>query len=623
MGRGIARGSPMVVLRKNFSSLCLFLFSISQAMASVEVQVTPEESAGNPITLKFILKNESDFKVEKAPQENSDWRVSPPSRHESLQFSYADGAVKKVSSITLSYTLVPKKSGKLKIPLAQIRVKNKVYSSPQKSIRVTQNSGTLVAPKTKSPNFPLFPLDDEDNTGPSLTPSSSELRKLEVAIVPEPSKTEVYAGELIVLPFYIYTNENIFRNLEFAAFPTFKDFIKEELFLPKSWRTEKVKYRGDNYFRAEIIRFGIFPLKDGELLIDPLKMRFEVDSDIFDIAQEMMGRGKVAPRADRTFLRTSGSIPVTVKALPPKPESVAQSEIPVGKYNINLKAPNVDLVQNEAFNLKIRVEGTGNIKGIPEPEIKLAAGLQKGKTETDYSINTLSEGYKDFELLIVPRNSGNINIPENSWTYFDPDKKAYETLKMPSIELKIAPSNRSDSPKQLGSRKESLIFAGNQDFESEGDTSLPPWVWSFPALFYAFSGFLFVQRRNHEKEEALLSSQPWIAVERKIAVQRDLSSNEALGLVEEWILCRFRPLGIEEAAFEDMTDALRKKVPTNVEAKIEKLKASFKQIEFARFGGKKGNSLNLSFAEIKKLSEEIVLASVNHNATVADDTEEE
>ena len=118
-------------------------------------------------------------------------------------------------------------------------------------------------------------------------------------------------------------------------------------------------------------------------------------------------------------------------------------------------------------------------------------------------------------------------------------------------------------------------------------------------------------------------AQPWLLVERKIYAQKDLSSSEALGLVEEWILKRFQVLHIQEAAFDDLTETLRKKASPGAEGKIDKLRERFKQIEFARFGGGKRHTLNLSFAEIKKLSEEIIHSSSVVAPPLLDDDDED
>lgn len=598
------------------------------AFAAVEVSVTPEETAGSPVTVKFLIKDEEgEPEIVKFPEDDPNWRISPPITQTAKSYSVSGLNMKSTSTTTIQFFLHPLKVGQLKVPFIQIKLNEKAYSTPQSTIRVTKLNSQANPSRPQLPTipgFPMFPLDDNSDDADFVNPLDivEGTKKLEVAIVPEPSKVQVFEGELIVLPFYIYTNENIFRNLEFASFPTFKDFIKEELYLPKNWRTERVKYRGADYYKAEIIRFALFPLKEGELLIDPLNMRFEIDDSLFSLRRHMPN-SQTVDQGNR-FLRSSGAIPITVKPLPPKPSNVTQSEVAVGKYNIRVTPPTTEIIQNEAFTLTLRIEGQGNIKGIPEPEMKLPAGLQKSKTATDYSINTLSEGHKEFDLLLVPRKSGTLAIPETDWTYFNPDKKTYETLKIPSLELKVVPSNKNYRDGDTAKKLQDLVYSGKQSFEKLGDPDVPLWVWGLPALLYALAGMLFIQRRKQEQEDLLIANQPWILIERKILAQHDLKSNEALGLVEEWILQRFKVLKFEEAAFEDLTEALRKKAPPGTEPKIEKLKEKFKLIESTRFSStKKTNSLNLSFTEIKKLSEEIILATSNFVSPSPSDEEDE
>ncbi|MEZ4814532.1 MAG: BatD family protein [Bdellovibrionota bacterium] len=614
----------MVKETKNFLSLLLALVILS-ANASVEVTASPEESNGDPVVLKFLATNEENIPdVLNVPNNSSDWRISPPFTQSAKSFSVNGLSMESQSTTTITFFLYPLRKGQLKLPNIQIKLGDKVYSAPEKSVRVTQTTPKKQpnqrrnSPLQAIPGFPLFPLEDELL---NEAPTENESKSLDVAIIAEPSKVEVYTGELITLPFYIYTNENIFRNLEFASFPTFKDFIKEELYLPKNWRTERTKYRGENYYKAEIIRFALFPVKEGNLLIDPLNMRFEIDDSIFSLRKHFNGQ---TSNEESNFLRSSGSVPITVKPLPPKPAAITQSEIAVGNYTIKLIAPSVELVQNEAFTIKLRVEGRGNIKGIPEPELDIPSGIQKSKTETDYSINTMSEGYKDFDLLLVPRTSGTLVIPEKKWAYFDPDKKSYELLPIPRVELNVLPSNKKN--KSIGSEKklQNLIFSGKQHFEKENTPDVSPWLWSIPALIYLLSLVFFIQRRRLETEEELIQRQPWIPIERKIQLQHDLSSNEALGLVEAWIFKRFQVLKLEEVAFDDFTQALRKRVPTSTVAKVDKLYERFRLIESARFGTKrKTNTLNISFDEIKKLSEEIIQACSLSDQSALDKINEE
>jgi hypothetical protein len=609
----------------NFSRI---VFSKEDPSNNVQIKIEPRESSGQAITVSFQFDSKEstppDLSLKSIEDKSQSWNISAPQILKKTQTFLINGKSARKSSSLLKLTLVPLKIGQLKTPKIKILVSNKTFNIDEASINVKtlrpkqQSPQTQVMPSPRLPFFNLFELDEEKPYN-RIEPENKN-KQLDVFVVAEPSKTQVFVGELITLPFYIYTNENIFRNLEFGSFPTFKDFLKEQLFIPKSWRPERTEYRNNNYFKAEIIRFALFPIKTGELLIDPLKMRFEVDTDIFQMLEQMQNPQQMLGH-NQLFTKTSGSIPITVLPLPPKPASITQNNIPVGNYKISLEHPNQKLVQNEAFNLKLRIEGRGNIKGLQEPELKLPPTLQKSRTATNYETNDRSEGFKDFEVLIVPQNSGDFKIAANSWSYFDPDKKLYETIPIPSLELHIEPSSKTFTEEKKDKR---LIFSGTQEFIALEKTYFSIYVWIIPAALYALASLFFIQRKKREEEDRILQNFPWIFIEKKILKQPDLNSIKLLGYIEEWIILRFAKLSQKEASFDELMATLVNVCHVSTHPKIKKLRELFKRLEEKRFGFQKSSlDSNISFQEIKKLSEEIIQSLEFSSSANSSKSEEE
>ena len=609
----------------NFSRI---VFSKEDPSNNVQIKIEPRESSGQAITVSFQFDSQEstppDLSLKSIEDKSQSWNISAPQILKKTQTFLINGKSARKSSSLLKLTLVPLKIGQLKTPKIKILVSNKTFNIDEASINVKslrpkqQPPQAQVMPSPRLPFFNLFELDEEKPYN-RIEPENKN-KQLDVFVVAEPSKTQVFVGELITLPFYIYTNENIFRNLEFGSFPTFKDFLKEQLFIPKSWRPERTEYRNNNYFKAEIIRFALFPIKTGELLIDPLKMRFEVDTDIFQMLEQMQNPQQMLGH-NQLFTKTSGSIPITVLPLPPKPASITQNNIPVGNYKISLEHPNQKLVQNEAFNLKLRIEGRGNIKGLQEPELKLPPTLQKSRTATNYETNDRSEGFKDFEVLIVPQNSGDFKIAANSWSYFDPDKKLYETISIPSLELHIEPSSKTFTEEKKDKR---LIFSGTQEFIALEKTYFSIYVWIIPAALYALASLFFIQRKKREEEDRILQNFPWIFIEKKILKQPDLNSIKLLGYIEEWIILRFAKLSQKEASFDELMATLVNVCHVSTHPKIKKLRELFKKLEEKRFGFQKSSlDSNISFQEIKKLSEEIIQSLEFSSSANSSKSEEE
>lgn len=616
----------LIVMKRYKFFLIISLFTLSSSLFSkedssdrVQTNIQPKESSGQNITINFQVDSNStkspEFSLQSIEQNDKDWRISGPQKYQKTQVVFSNGKTVQKSSLLIKFELTPLKTGKLKTPKIQLKVNNKPYTIEDtsilvKSLRPSQPiPHAQLTPPTRLPFFNMFDFDEEKPTAEN--PLDSKLdnkeKQLEVFVVADPSKTEVYEGELITLPFYIYTNENIFRNLEFGSFPTFKDFLKEQLYIPKNWRPERTQYRNNNYYKSEIIRFALFPFKTGELLIDPLKMRFEVDTDIFQLLEQIQNPQKIIGE-NQTFVRSSGSIPIKVLPLPPKPVTIAQKSIPVGNYKINLQTPDHKYTQDEAFSLKFRIEGKGNIKGLEEPELNLPSSLEKSRTSTNYEINDQSEGYKDFEMLIVPQEAGNFKISDSTWSYFDPEKKSYETLSIPSIELHIDPSSKRSSPIVKTDKK--IIYTGAQDFIDLEEPGLPLLVWIIPVSLYALAGMFFFQRKKRDEEDKLRNDFPWLFVERKIRSLEDQNSSQSLRYIEEWIILRFQKISKNEASFDELMLNLLHICPESTHPKITKLRELFQRLEAKRFG--KGKNLphqSVSFQEIQKLSEEIIYSS--------------
>jgi hypothetical protein len=225
-------------------------------------------------------------------------------------------------------------------------------------------------------------------------------------------------------------------------------------------------------------------------------------------------------------------------------------------------------------------------------------------------------------MLIVPQEAGIFKLSENSWSYFDPDKKSYETLSIPSIELRIDPSSKKSTPSE--NKEKILVYSGPQSFENPEESHFPSFLWTLPLSLYALAGFFVVQRRKRNEEDQLRNNFPWLLIEQKIKKVQDQNSSQGLRYIEEWVLLRFSKLAQNEASFDDLMNKLLNNCPANTHIKIEKLRTHFQKLEAKRFGGSKsGMNFLLSFDEIKKLSEEIIYSSEAASSLKASELSEE
>lgn len=172
---------------------------------------------------------------------------------------------------------------------------------------------------------------------------------------------------------------------------------------------------------------------------------------------------------------------------------------------------------NDAINLKIDVNGAGNMKLINTPEVKFPTGFETydAKVNDKFSLtrNGLS-GTKQFEYLAVPRHAGKYTIPEVEFVYFDTSAKTYKTLRTESYTIDVAKgegdskqavadfTNGQQDVKQLN-QDIRYIKLGKVDLRNDAGEFFGSWKYLMcyvvPLLVFVLCMFL---GRRHLKENA-------------------------------------------------------------------------------------------------------------------------
>ncbi len=111
----------------------------------------------------------------------------------------------------------------------------------------------------------------------------------------------------------------------------------------------------------------------------------------------------------------------------------------VGDFSLNSTTDKLDTKTNEPVTLKLNISGTGNIKLLKSPEVNLPSGFEKYEPKTSEQVNRGAKisGKKNIEYLLIPRTPGKKEVPPVEFSYFDPAKKSYVTLKTPSYTINI------------------------------------------------------------------------------------------------------------------------------------------------------------------------------------------
>lgn len=396
------------------------------------------------------------------------------------------------ASITYSYYLVAPNTGEFTINPASVDYKGKTYTTDPVTIKVVQGQ---TQPQ------------QQDN---SETVSQEEIAK-NLFIRAETDKKTAYKGEQITITYKLFNRLEI-GSPQINKLPQYKSFWAEELQTSQSlsWRNEM--FNGQRYQTAVLKRVALFATKDGELSVSPLELNIPVvlkrrrsNRSLFD---EFFNDSFFSRRETVEFRARSNELKVSIKPLPEngKPDSFNGA---VGDFNFTTSLDKTETETNEPITLKVNISGTGNIKLLDVPELKLPVGFEQYDPKTTESIdrNTIVRGIKAAEYLIVPRIAGVKEIPPVEFSYFNPATRRYKTIESPVYTINVRRGNNVIEPSVSGFSKEDvrllsedIRYIKTTDFNLEKKESVETiqgWFWiSMAAPLIAFFAFIGIKKRQ-------------------------------------------------------------------------------------------------------------------------------
>ncbi|MEG8946881.1 BatD family protein [Rosettibacter firmus] len=376
----------------------------------------------------------------------------------------------KVSaSLTFSYILQPTGTGEFTIGSASINYNGRTYRT--NPIKITVVKGT--------------PQQKKESNG-----ITDDLSK-NVFIVAEASKTRAYIGEQITVTYKLYTKLNI-ASPQITKLPQYQGFWAEEIEPSQTISFNIGMYKGERYRVATIKKVALFPTKTGTLSVTPFELNIPViikkrrtSNDIFD---EFFGDSFFGRTETIEYLAKSNTLKIQVEPLPSNnvPPSFNGA---VGNFNFKVDIDKKNVKTNESITLRMTVSGSGNIKLLKLPEIKLPPGFEKYEPKVYDNINkgSIISGQKIVEYLIVPRTSGEKEIPPVEFSYFNPATGKYVTLSSPAFKINVTkglgeyePLAGSFSKEDVELLNEDIRYIKISDFKLEKKkdrTLIQPWFW--------------------------------------------------------------------------------------------------------------------------------------------------
>ncbi|HPI39051.1 MAG TPA: BatD family protein [Ignavibacteriaceae bacterium] len=280
-------------------------------------------------------------------------------------------------------------------------------------------------------------------------------------------KNTVYKGEQVTVTYKLYTRLNI-SSPQITKLPSYQGFWAEEIESPGNIGFTRENYDGKVFNVATLKRAALFPTETGELTVTPFELKIPVaiqrrsrSNNLFDdfFNDPFFGRTE-------TVEYTARSNGAKVKVLPLPQTTIPSFNGAVGNFNFNANIDRESVKQNEPISLKIEINGTGNLKLVQIPEIKLPPGFEKYEPKVNENMNRGSTvgGTKKIEILLIPRNHGKFTIQPVEFTYFNPAKKDYVTLSSNAFNIEVEKGSAEYTSISSSSKEEIKLLGSDIRF---------------------------------------------------------------------------------------------------------------------------------------------------------------
>lgn len=341
----------------------------------------------------------------------------------STSTQYINGKLTKTTTASYTYILSADEAGEFTIPPAKITIKRDEFMTNEVTITVVEGDQQV-----QTGNAATNAANSGRNDGSETADDDQVFLKI------IPSKRTVYLGEQLVAELRIYTRVNTRPAANMVDIP-YEGFYKHQLDPDQQASRERIN--GVEYLTQVLQRHVLIPQKTGKLVIKPFESEWTVPRKVQrrrpgSIFDEFFDDPFNDPFFDsyQNVPVTLATDPVTIHVMPPPADAPPGFTGAVGDFRMTAELNEDKVKENDALNLVIRIEGTGNISLIGEPEVNFPPDQDVYETVRKVQINTSGNrvaGTATFEYPIVARNAGQFRIAPVTFTWFDPNREEYRS----------------------------------------------------------------------------------------------------------------------------------------------------------------------------------------------------
>ena len=471
------------------------LLAAAPSLAEVEVTMQADrEKVGTEDTfrLEIVVANAPEGAVLQLPVAE-DFEVL--GRSQSTQMSYSlgpggAGVITQVQKHTL--TMRANRPGHLTIPAAAVQTASKLIKTKPVTIEVVRGRMAPDRPvKRQQPNNPFgippgffppgFPGTEEDddplNGEPSIDEPAVPRGDSDLFLRMTLDKSEAYVGEQVMVTIHLYSRVDL-SSVDTVTMPKLDGFLSQDFKTPNQLMSEQRVISGVPYREYLLRQKAIFPIKPGTVTIEAPEA--DITTGIF--------------YAGRRVHRKGNELKLVVRPLPPGPANSV-----VGRWRLSREVSQTEVALGEPVQVKLILEGRGNVQGIQLPSLGAPAAFKVFEPEITDKANTSKShvgGTRTVEYTLVPQQTGTFVLPSITVPFFDPEARKYDEMRVDEITIKVKPGagganvvTNPGTPSGIDGPKNQLVAGGLKSLRhtahfSAPRASLTSQRW-FPALALA------------------------------------------------------------------------------------------------------------------------------------------
>ncbi len=348
---------------------------------------------------------------------------------------------------TYQFEVMPKKMGTVTLGPAIFTINGKKYKSNTLRVAVKEKSSGKTTGHTAK-------------TQKGEKPEKESIPSTHARLVVERlSPTDVYVNQPVTLRLSLLVRERIAKNFRDISFPEIK---AENCTIRNPEEGKRIHARrkiiGNDVYHTWTFNRVIIPVAAGELNIEALQnatlavpVRRNrhpfgglLNDDFFDDFFTRYRKQEVLLQTKKRKLNVSAF---------PEENKPKHFEGAVGCFTMKTQVSGKSVRVGEPLTMTVEISGSGNVESVNEPRIMEAEAFKVFQENPDVRKNSsdIMAGKKTFSITLVPQTQKITQTPLVVFSFFDPNKKAYQTLRSKRFPLMVQ-----------ALEKESIIYASDQ-----------------------------------------------------------------------------------------------------------------------------------------------------------------